>query len=120
MRVRARERRCCSRSWRGEAASPGAVGLSAGRVAAAEAGETDLESLLPDRWAASHPEHVLQHRLDESRRRAARQKATRSDDGPQAAGSRGVRISGPREGARLSREMPQLTRRRWVRAAFGE
>jgi transposase len=41
------------------------------------AGETDLESLLPDRWAASHPEHVLQHRLDESRRRAARQKARR-------------------------------------------
>jgi transposase len=41
------------------------------------AGETDLEPLLPDRWAASHPEHVLQHRLDESRRRAARQKATR-------------------------------------------
>jgi transposase len=41
------------------------------------AGETDLESLLPDRWAASHPEYVLQHRLDESRRKAARQKATR-------------------------------------------
>jgi transposase len=41
------------------------------------AGETELESLLPDRWAASHPEHVLQHRLDESRRRAARQKARR-------------------------------------------
>ena len=41
------------------------------------AGETDLASLLPDRWAASHPEHVLQHRLDESRRRAARKKATR-------------------------------------------
>jgi len=41
------------------------------------AGETDLESLLPDRWASSHPEHVLQHRVDESRRRAARQKATR-------------------------------------------
>jgi len=40
-------------------------------------GETELESLLPDRWAASHPEHVLQHRLDESRRRAARQKARR-------------------------------------------
>jgi len=38
------------------------------------AGETELESLLPDRWAASHPEHVLQHRLDESRRKAARQK----------------------------------------------
>jgi transposase len=41
------------------------------------AGETDLESLLPDRWAASHPEHVLEHRLDESRRKAARQTAAR-------------------------------------------
>jgi transposase len=41
------------------------------------AGQTDLESLLPDRWAASHPEHVLQHRLDESRRKAARQKEAR-------------------------------------------
>jgi transposase len=41
------------------------------------AGETDLESSLPDRWAASHPEHVLEHRLDESRRKAARQKARR-------------------------------------------
>jgi transposase len=40
-------------------------------------GETDLESLLPDRWAASHPEHVLEHRLDESRRKAARQRARR-------------------------------------------
>ena len=41
------------------------------------AGETDLESLLPDRWAASHPEHVLEHRPDESRRKAARQRETR-------------------------------------------
>jgi hypothetical protein len=41
------------------------------------AGETDLEPLLPDRWAARHPEHVLQHRLDESRRKAARQKEAR-------------------------------------------
>lgn len=41
------------------------------------AGETDLEPLLPDRWAASHPEHVPQHRLDESRRKAARQKEAR-------------------------------------------
>ena len=39
------------------------------------AGETDLESLLPDRWAASRPEHVLQHHLDESRRQESRQKA---------------------------------------------
>jgi transposase len=41
------------------------------------AGETDLEGLLPDRWAATHPEHVLQHRLDESRRRATWQKERR-------------------------------------------
>jgi transposase len=41
------------------------------------AGETDLESLLPDRWAVNHPEHVLQHRLDESRRKATRQKEAR-------------------------------------------
>ena len=41
------------------------------------AGETDLNALLPDRWAASHPEHVLEHRLEESRQKAARQKATR-------------------------------------------
>jgi hypothetical protein len=40
-------------------------------------GETDLESLLPVRWAASHPEQVLEHRLDESRRKAARQQAAR-------------------------------------------
>jgi transposase len=41
------------------------------------AGEMDLGSLLPDRWAARHPEHVLEHRLDESRRKAARQQAAR-------------------------------------------
>ncbi|WP_216821114.1 hypothetical protein [Singulisphaera sp. GP187] len=35
--------------------------------------ETDLEAFLPDRWAASHPEFVLEHQLDESRRKAARQ-----------------------------------------------
>src|SRR3954470_13800108 len=38
------------------------------------AGETDLEAMLPDRWAASHPEQVLEHRLEESRRKAARPK----------------------------------------------
>jgi transposase len=41
------------------------------------AGATDLEPLLPDRWAANHPEHVLQHRLDESRRKATRKKEAR-------------------------------------------
>jgi transposase len=43
------------------------------------AGETELEPLLPDRWAVSHPEHVLQHRIDESRRKAARQKERRQE-----------------------------------------
>ena len=42
-------------------------------------GETDLEALLPDRWATSHPEHVLKHRLDESRRKAARRKEKRQE-----------------------------------------
>jgi transposase len=41
------------------------------------AGETDLEPLLPDRWATNHPEHVLKHRLDESRRKATRKKEAR-------------------------------------------
>ena len=58
------------------------------------AGETDLESLLPDRWAASHPEHVLQHRLDESRRKAARQKATRDGDGGRRREDRHSRTEG--------------------------
>jgi hypothetical protein len=37
-------------------------------------GGTDLETLLPDRWASSHPEQVLHHRLDESRRKAVRER----------------------------------------------
>jgi transposase len=41
------------------------------------AGQTDLDPLLPDRWGADHPDHVLQHRLDESRRKAARQQNAR-------------------------------------------
>jgi hypothetical protein len=45
------------------------------------AGETDLEALLRDRWAASHPERVLAHRLDESRRKAARQQTAREVSG---------------------------------------
>jgi len=31
-----------------------------------------LTGLLPDRWALAHPEHVLTHRLQESRQKAAR------------------------------------------------
>jgi hypothetical protein len=50
------------------------MGLSAGRTLRLSAGETELASLLPDRWAACHPEHVLQHRLDEARRKAIRER----------------------------------------------
>jgi len=37
-----------------------------------------LDELLPDRWAAAHPEAVLTHRLDESRAKAARVRACRA------------------------------------------
>jgi transposase len=48
-------------------------------------GETDLERLLPDRWGASHPEQVLEHRLDESRRKASRKKRARQQRRERAA-----------------------------------
>jgi hypothetical protein len=35
------------------------------------ADDSRLEEMLPDRWAAGHPEAVLQHRLEESRAKAA-------------------------------------------------
>jgi transposase len=37
-----------------------------------------LEEMLPDRWAAEHPEAILTHRLDESRSRAVRTRARRA------------------------------------------
>ena len=37
-----------------------------------------LDEMLPDRWAAAHPEAVLTHRLDESRAKAARTRACRA------------------------------------------
>ncbi len=37
-----------------------------------------LEGLLPDRWAAAHPEHVLSHRLEESRQKAQRRDQRRA------------------------------------------
>jgi len=36
------------------------------------------EELLPDRWAAAHPEAILTHRLDESRAKAARTRLRRA------------------------------------------
>jgi hypothetical protein len=42
-----------------------------------DAEDEDLDPLVPDRWAAAHPEHVLTHRLEESRQKRDRQKATR-------------------------------------------
>jgi transposase len=37
-----------------------------------EASPESLARLLPDRWAQAHPEHVLAHRVDESRQKAQR------------------------------------------------
>ena len=41
------------------------------------ANESQLDEMLPDRWAAAHPEHVLTYRLEESRKKAARKKERR-------------------------------------------
>ncbi len=37
-----------------------------------------LEEMLPDHWAAAHPEAILTHRLEESRSRAVRTRARRA------------------------------------------
>ncbi len=42
------------------------------------ADDPQLEEMLPDHWAAAHPEAVLTHRLDESRAKAARTRARRA------------------------------------------
>ena len=42
------------------------------------ADDSRLEEMLPDRWAAAHPEAILTHRLDESRSRAVRTRARRA------------------------------------------
>jgi len=42
------------------------------------ADDPHLDELLPDRWAAAHPEAILTHRLDESRAKAARVRACRA------------------------------------------
>jgi transposase len=44
-----------------------------------DASPDSLERLLPDRWAAAHPEHVLNHRLDESREKARRRDQRRAE-----------------------------------------
>ena len=41
------------------------------------ADDARLEEMLPDRWAAAHPEAILTHRLDESRDKAARKREKR-------------------------------------------
>ena len=39
---------------------------------------SDLDALLPDQWAAAHPEHILTYRLEETRKKRARQKNKRT------------------------------------------
>jgi transposase len=46
---------------------------------AVDSSPESLERLLPDRWAAAHPEHVLHHRLDESREKARRRDQRRAE-----------------------------------------
>ena len=41
------------------------------------ADDSHLDEMLPDRWAAAHPESVLNYRLEESRQKAARQRERR-------------------------------------------
>ncbi|HEV8000298.1 MAG TPA: IS66 family transposase [Planctomycetaceae bacterium] len=38
-----------------------------------------LAGLLPDRWAVTHPEHILNHRLEESRQKAQRRDQRRAN-----------------------------------------
>ena len=40
--------------------------------------DSSLEEMLPDRWAAAHPDAILNHRLDESRTKAIRTRARRA------------------------------------------
>ena len=42
------------------------------------ADDPHLEEMLPDRWAAAHPEAILNHRLEESRAKAIRTRARRA------------------------------------------
>ena len=43
-----------------------------------DAGPELLAGLLPDRWALAHPEHILNHRLEESRQKAQRRDQRRA------------------------------------------
>jgi transposase len=44
-----------------------------------DASPEQLTRLLPDRWALAHPEHVLTHRLEESRQKAQRRDQRRAE-----------------------------------------
>jgi transposase len=43
------------------------------------AGDRDYAALRPDRWAAAHPEHIRQYRVEERRERAEAKQARRAD-----------------------------------------
>jgi transposase len=46
-----------------------------------DASPESLARLLPDRWALAHPEHILNHRLEESRQKAQRRDQRRAGRG---------------------------------------
>jgi hypothetical protein len=43
-----------------------------------EASPESVAKLVPDRWAVAHPEHVLNHRVEESREKARRRDQRRT------------------------------------------
>jgi len=43
------------------------------------AGDRDYAALRPDRWAAAHPEHIRDYRVEESRYRADAKQARRAE-----------------------------------------
>jgi transposase len=51
---------------------------------AVDASPETLDRLLPDRWALTHPEHVLNHRLEESRQKAQRRDQRREARRPRS------------------------------------
>ena len=40
--------------------------------------ESQLDSLLPDRWIKEHPEHLIEERVHEAQQRAQRTRARRA------------------------------------------
>ena len=73
-------RQCCPRSARAKRhrIEPWAYLHDVILQLSVEVSPESLAKLLPDRWAAAHPEHVLNPRLEESREKARRRDQRRA------------------------------------------